>query len=213
VLSLSSAEDQVRTFTRHQNDTVRLTQSTVRRLLHQNYRWLRTWLQDVAPSLYLCQSDEITLVPPQEIHLESLQGAFERIYRVERKDASDNWRGVELAATSDPHRHVTGSVTFREESGCLKFGPDDRYEGTYRVHYHFTPSGLVDDASTFRIPSHLDLPLIFSTCALVAVADGDDPASYDTRAQGYLATAKVALGGREGAHQRREGLQRAMGRW
>ena len=84
-LLVSAFETEVRALTRHDTDLVRLTPAQVLTFGNREYRKLRTWLQGVAPQLYLYTSAERAVVPPDDIALGSTALNFENIHRVERK--------------------------------------------------------------------------------------------------------------------------------
>lgn len=218
-LSLASAEDQVRDYTRHTNDLTRLPQAKAWRFLNTRYRYLRTWLQDAAPSLYLQTSDPLTLADGDVIDLGAVNAYFERLYRVDRQDPNGHYREVEMAGKADPNVHVTGRITYREEGQYLLFGPDTFTAGIYRVLYHRTPVDLASGSELFVLPQILELPLILLTCVDVTLSDSDDPKDFSKQAlallegDNQLPGARKELSRRDGVHQRREGLQRKMGRW
>jgi hypothetical protein len=217
-LLLSAAEAEVRALTRHDSDLVRLTPALVLTFLNREYRKLRTWLQGVAPQLYLYTSAERDVAPPDDIALGSTALNFENIYRVERKYDGDGsagcWRSVDRASDEEPNRHAGGVVTWREEAKCLKFGPDDAYQGTYRVLYHVTPANLVEPGDQFQIPVVLEGPLIFRVCGLVALRDGDGPRAkkeFDEMSAAALDEARAMLVGRHGVHGQHAGMQEIIG--
>lgn len=223
-LTLIQAETQVREFTRHDTDT-RLTETQVRAWLHHEYRVLRSWLQDFAPSLYLVCSSEVTIAAGEELQLSSAESTFERLHRVEYK-VDDVWRPMERANEVDVSNHVAGRFTFREEGGCLHFGPDDLFSGTVRVKYYGTPPTLSADDDIFNIPVSLELPLVVRTCGWVLKRDeGDDAAiraayaEADLMLYGVGGTAANPMPGsvahimkkRHGVHPQSSGLRRVMG--
>ncbi len=212
-LTLVQGRSDVRVYTRHVNDAVRLTDPILNGLLNETYRELRTWLQDVAPSLYLAVSGNIPIpdvTTGQEIHLTSDAYRFERLYLVEQL-LNERWVEVERARTTGYNSHITGRVTFREEGSCLILGPDDSVEGTFRVKFHYTPAVLTEDDSLFKLPESLLPVLKYQTAAKVAVIDGDSPKDWQDLAKVALEAAERPLRGRNGAHPKRPGLRRVMG--
>lgn len=212
-LTLGQGRTDVRVYTRHVNDTVRLTDTILNGLLNDTCRELRTWLQDVAPSLYLAVSGDIAIpdaTTGQEIHLTSDAYRFERLYLVEQL-FGDRWHEVERAAVTGHNRHAAGRVTFREEGTCLILGPDNDVTGTFRVKFHYTPAALTETDSLFKLPESLIPVLKYQTSAKVVRIDGDDPKVWETAADSALAKAEKALRGRYGAHPKRAGLRRVMG--
>jgi len=223
-LSLAQAETQVREFTRHDEDT-RVTQAQIRVWLHHEYRLLRSWLQDFAPSLYLVCSDEVAIAAGEELQLTSAESTFERLHRVDFL-VGEVWRPMERANEVDVNNHVAGRFTFREEGGCLKFGPDDLFSGTVRVKYWGTPPTLEDDDDVFNLPFIMELPLIVRTCGWTYKRDfGDDTAikaayaEADLMLYGVGGSATNPLPGsvahimkqRHGTHRQSSGLRRVMG--
>jgi hypothetical protein len=213
MLTLAQAEAKVRKKTRHVGDTVRLEQEDLRDHLNTAYRKLRSWLVDVAPQLYLVTSGDIELPDPdtgQEVHLSAGSYAYERLHRVDQLGDDGKWREVELASTLSYNHHQTGRYTFREEGGCLIFGPDDEVEGTFRVLFHATPPVLATPDSTFKLPVRLEDALIYSACIKVAEDDGDDPGRWEKALAKELEAAEPELAKRNGEHVLRAGLRQVL---
>lgn len=212
-LTLEQAEDDVREQTAHRDDIVRLDETQLRRHLNREYRKLRSWLIDVAPQLYIVTSGDISLPDVdtgQEVHLSSDAFAFEKIHRVDQLDDDGKWREVEMAHPSAYNDHQTGGVTWREEGGCLIFGPDDEVEGTFRVLFHATPAVLTTVDATFKIPHQLEDALIWRACMKVSVADGDSYKEFRELADKELADAEPMLRKRYGVHVQRAGLRHVL---
>lgn len=222
-LTLAEGEQDVRVLTRHENDTIRLTSTIARSLLMRRYRALRTWLQDIAPELYLVCSGEITVGLGDSVQLASSTATFEKLHRIEMLIGDSDWRPMERADSLEVNFHISGRYTFRVEGACVKFGPRNDFSGTVRLLYHATPPDLVGDDDLFHIPVELEDPLRFQTCGLVALRDGDGAAAkkeWDGMADDILfgedrksgpGSAAYNLAHQHGIHTRRAGLQRVMG--
>lgn len=223
-LTLLQAETQVRELERHDVDE-RVTQAQIRVWLHHEYRELRRWLQDFAPSLYLVCSTEVPIAAGEELQLTSAESTFERLYRVEFK-VGDVWRPMERASEVDVNNHVAGRYTFREEAGCLKFGPDDLFAGTVRVKYYGTPPTLEEDDDVFNIPVALETPLIVRTCGWLGWRDGEGVETLElayakadvmlygvggTAARPRPGSAAALFKQRHGVHPQSSGLRRVLG--
>lgn len=212
-LTLAQGRNDVRVLTRHVGDTVRLTVDTLDTFLNETYRELRTWLMDIAPSLYLAESGEIAIpdaTTGQEIILSSDLYTFERLYLIERLHG-ERWVEVERARTTGYNSHATGLVTFRQEGTRVILAPDGEVEGTFRIKFHYTPAVLTDVDALFKLPEILLPVLKYRTCVKVAIADGDSPKDWIGLAQDSLTSAERALRGTYGAIPKRPGLRRRLG--
>jgi hypothetical protein len=210
-ITLAQARAQVREDTGHVNDAVRLTDPKLNRILNREYRKARSRLIDVAPQLYLITSGDITMPDPvtgQEVHLSSATFAFERIHRVDVLGPNDKWTEVERASPLSPNSHVLHKFTWREEGGCLIFGPDNEVEGTFRVLFHCTPAALTADDAVFRLPHQLEDYLIARACIKVTIGDGDNPQDFEKEAKTCWDEARPTLAKRFGVHPARAGLRR-----
>jgi hypothetical protein len=194
-LTLLQAETEVRILTRHESDTVRVSQSVIRTWLHHEYRALRSWLQDVAPQLYLQVSGAITIAEGDEIQLTSALVTFERMMAVEYDAGDDDWREMERSSPLAPNRSAAMAPLFRVEGNRLRFGPDDIFSGDVRVKYWITPATLSTDGALFEIPVQLEHPLILRACGWVATKDSKDNA---TSKKDFDAMADVLLYGKDG---------------
>lgn len=215
-LTLTQAEADVRVLTRHVSDTTRLTQAVTWGFLNKEYRKLRSWLIDIAPQLYLATSGDITMPDPttgQEVELESASFQYEKLYRVDQLNENGDetfWMEVERAHPTNPNYHQSQRVTWREEGGCLIFGPDNEVEGTFRILFYATPPELTVGASTFLIPHQLEDALRYGTCAKIALADGDSPKEWMDLYKDELKMAMPELAKRYGVHSSRAGLRKLL---
>jgi hypothetical protein len=216
-LRLDDFETQVRALTRHTGDTTRLTQVIVRVYGHHAYRLARSWLTGVTPELYLQTSSDQTIAAGAALTLATVSSTHDHTHRVDRKLDDGTYRPMERADPLDPNVHYSGRYTFREEGGSLLFGPDATFSGTVRVLFHITPATLTADADVFVIPVQLELPLVFLTCGLVALQDGDGAAAkkgWDDQAEKIapgITRADKQLRNRHGMHPIRGGLHRVQG--
>jgi hypothetical protein len=213
-LRLDDAETQVRKRSRHQGDTVRLTQVSLRIDLHIAYRQLRSWLQEPAPELYLLTSSTLPVTAGAAVTLATVSATHERTYRVDRMLSDSSWRSMERADPLTPNAHQLGTYTFREEGGSIVFGPDGTFAGSVRVLYYATPATLTADADLFAVPVQLEQPLIFLTCALVALDDGDGASGakgWTDMADALLKLAAPQLRRRHGIHPQNAGLRKVRG--
>lgn len=212
-LTLAQGRNDVRVYTRHVGDTVRLTTEALDGFLNETYRELRTWLQDVAPPLYLAESGSIAIpdaTTGQEIILSSDLYTFERLFLVEQL-LGDFWIEVERARDTGYNSHITGRVTFRQEGTRVVLGPDDSVEGTFRIKFHYTPAVLTEVDSLFKLPEILLPTLKYLTAAKVAIADGDSAKEWLDLADRSQKTAEKSLRNIYGANKKRPGLRRRLG--
>jgi hypothetical protein len=222
-LTLQQAEDEVRAKTRHQSDTVRLTQAVLRAKLNRVYRELRSWLADKVPthpSNAIATSGLITLPDDDgglEVSLRSDSYAYDKLFLVEwrSRQTPDVWVPVDPATLPDRNQNAGCPYTFREEGGCLVFGPDwlgsDGTPVVFRVKFFQVPPVLTETDATFKIPVQLERPLLYRVSAEVAEDDGNDPQDFDGKATKLLAEAEIALKGRKGRHSPQAGLIRRRG--
>lgn len=211
-LTLASAEDQVRAFTRHTGDTTRLTQPNLRIYLNTVYRQLRSWLRDKAPRYYLLTSTDQVVAAGGTVTLTTVSSTIEAPHRVDWKLSDGTYRPMEAADQLDPNTNQTGLYTWREEGGVLKFGPDALFAGTVRVLYHNTVADI--SSGSFEVPTQLDLPLVWMACGLVALADGDGSSakdSWDKLAEDQLKKSLPQLLKAHGVHTQNSGLRVVMG--
>jgi hypothetical protein len=213
-LTLLQAETNARTLTRHDSDT-RFSQAQWRIWAHEEYRKLRTWLQGVAPELYLLTSSDQPVAEGGTVTLATVSATLERIHVVEwDAGGSGEFRSFERADSVSPSSHKSGRFTFRVENGVVKFGPDGHFEGTVRVKYWGTPATLTNDVALFELPTPLEQPLILRTCGWIAIRDGEGAPgkkAWDDAADTSLKEALPALKAQHGAHPRRAGLQLVLG--
>ena len=110
-LTLLQAETEVRALTRHDSDTVRVTQTLIRVWLHHEYRALRTWLQDVAPELYNTVSGAITLAEAASELRRSILDALRRNDMAPCEQWMDTMDDVySLLVTMDFPEAITGGL-------------------------------------------------------------------------------------------------------
>jgi hypothetical protein len=216
-ITLSTFGSRVRTLTRHSdssgNPDARLSQTALEGFGYDTYKELRTWLQQVAPKQYIATvSGLVVAVAEPWIDLDGGTYTFEHLVRVD-KLWDDIYRPVDGASSVSPNEHFTGRITVRQEGCRLIFGPDDCPDiaGTYRVLYHYTPAQLVNPGDCFDIPAALDSALVYKTCGLVLLADGDNPAKFFDLATAELEKARTSLKHGRGHIPQRGGLQRRMG--
>lgn len=216
-LTLLQAETEVRTATKHTGDTIRATSTRIQGILNRTYRRMRSKLIDIAPELYLAVSGNI-IIPDtngdQEIELNSSTFAFERIHKVERligtATSNPRWVECEHASRLSYNYHQFGEPTWREEGGCLIFGPDGLVDDTFRVLFHFTPPALTDPDSTFKIPQQLEDAFLAEASSVVVRDDGDDPIPFLKESERIWKEVTPTLRKRYGVHPNRAGLRRKM---
>lgn len=226
MLTLGQFRAAVRTKTRHTSDTVRLTNPTLDEIGNRVYRELRAWLANEAPthpSNRIATSGHITIPDPTtgalEIELRSDTYAYSKLFLVEYRhcQSPEVWLPADPASMPDRNQAAGSPYTFREEAGCLYFGPDWIGNNTdpvvFRVKFFETPPALADTDAAFKIPAELERPLIYKAAAEVHDNDGDtkEGADKDEKATKMLEAAKLALKPRKGVHARQGGLVRRRG--
>ena len=187
----------------------RLPDATLRTYHLHAYRQLRTWLQDAAPDLYLLTSADQAVAAGGTVATSAISATFECPYRVDRELSDGSYRPMEAADAADPNTHQLGNYTWRLENDVFRFGPDANFSGDIRVLYYATPAALSADGDNFAVPVNLELPLVYFTCALVAIHDQDGAgAAKAWRDLADLPEVARQLRKRRGVHQQRAGLHK-----
>lgn len=226
MLTLAQARTAVRAKTRHLSDTVRLTDELLDLVLNQVYRELRAWLAGAAPthpSNRIVTSGHITIPDPTtgalEIELRSDTFAYSKLFLVEYRhcETPEVWLPADPASMPDRNQAAGSPYTYREESGCLYFGPDWIGNNTdpvvFRVKFFETPPVLTEVDATFKIPVELERVFIYRAAAEMYENDGDLnlAAPLDKKATELLDKAEKVLKNRKGVHARQGGLVRRRG--
>lgn len=201
-MTLLEARNLVRVRTRHVNDTVRLTDTNLNAILNAKHRELRTELQGIAPTLHIVAGPALTVPLGDTLST----GGAERVQRVERKDANDQWRQVPMADTVEPEQHSYAAVAWEERGGCIILHPEglvssEEY-GEFRVLYYPLVNDLSAADDVFLIPSTVNEVLIYRACADVVGDDGDEKKAkyFEDKAAATLERVRPALEARYGVH-------------
>lgn len=198
-MTLLQLKTRVRKRTKHVNDTVRLTETSLNDIVNRVYAELRTELQELAPSLNVTAGPELTVAAGDTLST----GGTERVIRVERK-INDVWRPVAMADTVEPEQHMFAEVAWEERGGCIVLHPEGEVTsaefGVFRVLYYPVTTELTDDAHVFALPTLLENVLFYRCCAEVVEEDGDDPSVFEKQADKRLERIKPALMSRYGVH-------------
>jgi hypothetical protein len=200
-LTLAQAEALVRSRTRHPSSTdPRALPAAIRAELNRAYVELRSWLEVVAPELYVATSPEFDLAEGEEnkVVLDLTEcGMPTSIVRIDRK-INEDWRPIRRVSELDPNTPRHGGaydIGYYRKGNCLIFGPDTCSGGTYRVPFHYEPVALALDADEFKIPSTLYQALVFIASGYQLFNDGDfgDSEKCEERAEAEKKKAKPAL--------------------
>lgn len=174
--TVASAVTAIRSATAHDNDQ-QVTDAMITGELDQEYRDLRRYLSQFAPSLYQ-KTQLFTLVNPANTCAKP--DDFERLIRFEVKFSQACWEPMAIRPTIAQSQGIAVPV-----------------DGDYRLTYVARP---VDGYTAFDLPEGANRILVNKVAAWVCTRFNDDPSWFDNKAEQLKVELRRDIIMRTGAH-------------
>ena len=207
---VSDAITKVRAGTLHDADT-QVTDDQLTTVIADEYRRVRRWLCDHAPTLTSAVSGSLTVAAGASSIAKTSLTSYEKLIRIERQEGGD-WIPIGVA---DPlMASLPTTLVCEETPTTFELTPTAMAPGVYRVKYRQGAAASITTATTLDLPAGLEDVVIERSCAWVRQRHNemDHIAYHEKRADRALEDAARNLKGRYGAMGqpglRREGYRR-----
>jgi hypothetical protein len=208
---VSDAITKIRAGTLHDADDQVAWDTQLLSVVADEYRRVRRWLCDHAPTLTSAVSGSLTVAAGASSIAKSSLSSYEKLIRIERQDGG-TWAPI---AVADPlMASLPTTLVCEETPTTFELTPTAMAPGTYRVKYRQGAPSSITTSTSLDLPGGLEDVVVERSCAWVRQRHNemDHVAYHEKRADQALEMAARNLKGRYGAMGqpglRREGYRR-----